>query len=139
MIGRKTGCSSSKLSTCVRNREPIARGNSNADLLEQAAHLVLQIAADADQTGAGNEQRSDRLAVVALDPDLAIPTDPDQLGQPTGVVRIALVHSDRQCGVRVSSIDAHDGQINALKFVPKPTRHGAGFKTDPFRDRRALV
>ena len=47
-----------------------------ADLLEQAADLVLQIATDADQARPGNEQRSDCLAVVALDPDLTIPAQP---------------------------------------------------------------
>jgi hypothetical protein len=47
-------------------------GKQQADLLEQAADLVLQIAANADQAGTGNEQGTDGLAIIALDPDFAI-------------------------------------------------------------------
>ena len=80
--------------------------------------MVLQISADADQTRPGDEQRSNCLAVVALDPDLTIPTDPDQFGESTSVVRVAFVHSHRQHGVGVARVHAHDWKADALEFVP---------------------
>ena len=54
-----------------------------ADLLEQAADLILQITADADQAGSGDEERAGGLAGIAFDPDLTIPADPDELGEPS--------------------------------------------------------
>src|SRR5690242_1874157 len=54
----------------------------------------------ANQSRPGDEQRSNCPTVVAVDADFTIPTDPDQLGKSAGVIRVALVHSHGQRGVR---------------------------------------
>jgi hypothetical protein len=41
--------------------------------------------------------------------------------------------------VRVTGINAYDGQANALQFVPQPTGHRACFKADPLGERCALL
>src|SRR4051812_23847303 len=86
---------------CAREQQP--------DFLEQAAYLVFDIATDADQPSPSDEQGPDRLAVVALDADLAIPPHPDQFSQAAGVVWVALVHSYREGGMRMSGVDADNG------------------------------
>src|SRR5206468_9867902 len=66
----------------------------HSNFLEQATNLIFQVAADANQAGAGHKKRANDLASIALDPDLAVPTNPDEFGEPSGVIRVALVQPD---------------------------------------------
>ena len=79
------------------------------------------------------------LALLALDLYLAIPTDPDQLGETVRIVLIALVHANRQRRMRMTCIDAHDRKTDPPELVPKPARHRAGLKSNAFRMRRSLT
>src|SRR3954469_2611957 len=45
----------------------------HSNFLEQATNLIFQVAADANQAGAGHKKRANDLASFALDPDLAVP------------------------------------------------------------------
>jgi hypothetical protein len=75
-------------------------------LLHEAAHLVLEITADADQAGSRHEQRTDDLALRALHAYFPIPAHAHQLGQTACIVGIALVDADRQCRMGVPRVDA---------------------------------
>jgi hypothetical protein len=96
----------------------MARGKQLAILLEQTAHLVLKIAANADQTRTRHHQRSHHLALCALDSYLAIPAHAHQLGQTFRIVGITFIDPDRQCSTGVPSVDAHHRQVDALQLVP---------------------
>jgi hypothetical protein len=59
---------------------------------EKAADLVLQIAADADRAGTRHEEGADRLAFIALNADLSVAANPNELGKAASIVWITLVH-----------------------------------------------
>jgi hypothetical protein len=53
-----------------------------AIFLEHAADLVFDIAADTDEAGAGEQDRANFLALLALHGNLTMPTDPDEFSRP---------------------------------------------------------
>ena len=52
--------------------------------------------------------------------------------------RVTLVHANGERHVRMASVDADDGKIDAPQFVPEPARHRSGFKADAFGMRRTF-
>ena len=65
--------------------------NDEPEALQQASHLVLQIATQIDQLAAGSKQGTDLSALHALDLGFAVPPHAEQLSQSSGVVPIGLV------------------------------------------------
>jgi hypothetical protein len=55
-----------------------------------------------------------------------------------GVVGVDLVDPKRQCGLRMTDLDADDRQLPCLEFVEQPSRKPAGRHTDPHRPGRML-
>src|SRR5579872_1576599 len=52
-----------------------------AVFLEHAANLVFDLTADTDEAGAGDQDRADFLALLALHGNLTMPTDPDEFSE----------------------------------------------------------
>jgi hypothetical protein len=61
------------------------------EALQQASHLVLQIATQIDQLAASSKEGTDLSALHALDLGFAVPPHADQLSQSSGVVPIGFV------------------------------------------------
>src|SRR3546814_14113436 len=72
-----------------------------AAFLEHRAHLVFQIASDTHQSGSTHEDGSRGLAFLALDGNLSIPADPDELRQATSIILVALEIGRASCRERV--------------------------------------
>ncbi len=109
-----------------------------AALFEHATNLVLKIAPDPDQTSSSDKDGADELARFAPDLDFSIPSDPDQLSQAAGVVRVGLVESHRQSRMGMTGVDTYDRQIEPLELMPQPARHGACLKANAQSRWRAL-
>jgi hypothetical protein len=106
--------------------------------LDHAVDLVFDIATDAYETGASDKDGADLLALLALDPHLSIPANPDKFGKAARVILVALIHTNGECRVRMSSVDADDGKIDAPQFMPEPARHRSGFEANAFGMRRTF-
>src|SRR5258707_2271955 len=84
------------------------------DLLQHTAHLILQVTTDADKPGSRDKDGAENLAGLALDADLTVPTNPNELRKTSSVVRIALVHPDGKSRMGMARINTDDRQIDAL-------------------------
>src|SRR5262250_606016 len=77
----------------------------------QAANLVLESDALADQLLAGNNERANRMRRQRLHMDELIEAGAGKMRQTPRIVAISLVGRERlQCLVGVTALDAHDGQ-----------------------------
>jgi hypothetical protein len=88
---------------CNHAEELMIVAQQLADLI---ADLVLDIPANGHKPGSRDEYRADLLTFLTLDFDFSIPTDAYQFGKTSSVILIALVHANRQGGVRMASVDA---------------------------------
>jgi hypothetical protein len=122
--------------------------DTKAQVLQQTADFILEIALDLHQLGAAVQDSSDLMAGHALDLDLLIPAALHDPGQPDGIVAVILIDLHRQRRLGVTGIDANHRQAQLPKLVPQPGRGRARLETnalglwsfgfDKFRDRLRL-
>src|SRR5665213_3785699 len=110
-----------------------------ADLFQHTAHLILQVTTNADKPGSRDKDGAENLAGLALDADLTVPANPDELCKTSSVVRVALVHPEGKSGMGMARINTDDRQIDALQLVPEPTRHRASLESNPFGSGRPFA
>ena len=108
----------------------LGRADDQADILEQTADLVVDIALGLDQLGPAVEQRPHLMTGQALDLDLLVPTALHDPRQADGVVAVGLVDLQRQRRLGVARIDADHRQAECSKFVPQPSTGRTGLKTN---------
>lgn len=108
--------------------KPSGAWEQQAVLFDDAADLVFDIPADCDQTRSRDKNGPGPLALFALDLHFSVPADPDQLGQSSSVILIALIQVGREYRTCVASIDADDRKVNASELVL--ARHRYRIKTD---------
>jgi hypothetical protein len=93
------------------------RAKLDAKRLERAAHLALELLADAEQSITRAEKRSQPVAGQALDVNLAEPACARKLRQPLGIGGVGLVEPSGQSTVRLAGIDTHHWQIEGSKLT----------------------
>ena len=84
--------------------------DAQAQVLQQATDLVLEIALDLDQLGPTVQDRPDLMTREPLDLNFLVPTALHDPGQADGIVAVALVDLHRQCRLGMTGIDADHGQ-----------------------------
>lgn len=87
---------------------------------QQPTNLVLNLYPNAHQNLTSAEQRSDLIAIPALDLHLLEPAGPDDLSQPGRVVPVGLVGAHLERRMRVARVKAYDRQIMFAQFIPEP-------------------
>src|SRR5437879_1648051 len=112
--------------------EDIECGTSDheTEVLEKAAHLVLEIALDLDQQRPTRQQRSDRVAVDILDMHLLEPTGLRDAGDPNSIVAVAFVdlHLEHRLGMARVDAGPPAGQVACpLSAVTRKTFAQAEF------------
>ena len=107
--------------------------------LHQAAELVGDFLAHADQLGPGCQQSTRPVAVLAFDRHLAIPAGAHDLSQANRVVGIGLVQPHRQRRLGMTRVNADHGQAESVQAAIMPGGHGAGLESDPRHMRRSAL
>src|SRR4030088_3677098 len=101
--------------------EDIERATSDheTEVLEKAAHLVLEIALDLDQQCPTPQQCSDRVAVDILDMHLLEPTGLHDAGDPNSIVAVAFVdlHLKHCFGMARVDADSPVCKIKQTRFI----------------------
>ncbi len=95
--------------------------DDEAEVLEQATDLVLEIALDLDQQGPAVQDSSDLMARDALDLDLLVPTTLHDPSQARGIVPVGLVDLQRQRRLGMTGIDADHRQTKGAQLVSSPS------------------
>ncbi len=107
--------------------------DDQAEVLEQAADLVLEIALDLDQLSPAVQDRPELMTRHTLDLDLLVPTALHDPGQARGIVAVALVNLHRQRRLGVAGIDADHRQTQSPQLMPEPGRRRTGLQPDAQR------
>ena len=83
----------------------LGAADDEAEVLQKAANMVLEIALDLDQQRPAGQQRPDRVAVDILDVHLFEPAGLHDTGDPDGIVAVALVDLHLEHGLGVPRVD----------------------------------
>jgi hypothetical protein len=96
----------------------------------QAAHLVLQINALAQQRLAAGQQCPDVVALKAFHIYLAVPAGAQDLGNAAGVVLVRLVAHGAERRLHMTRLHNHCPEAGIAQTIGQPLCQRTGFKSD---------
>ena len=102
-----------------------------ADGLQHAAHLSVDLGAHGDELMAGAEQGAPLVRGDALGMHLTEPAHAQHVGQAAGVAAVRLGGPHGKGCMSVPCVHAHDWQACRSQGVEQPGRGGAGLQPDP--------
>ena len=113
----------------------LGSADDEAEILEKAADMVLEIALDLDQQRPARQQRPDRVAVDILDVHLLELARLHDAGDPDSIVAVALVDLHFEHGLGMARVDADHRQAKPLELGPEPGGRRSGLEADAYRVR----
>ncbi|PAV66948.1 hypothetical protein WR25_15815 [Diploscapter pachys] len=105
--------------------------DQNAESLRQAAYLVDERGAHADQLVSRDQERTQPVRIHRANSDRPVPARADQPCQPKRVVAVRLVHLQLQRCRSMPGMKTHHRQLSLGQCVPQPHGHRARLDTDP--------
>jgi hypothetical protein len=127
-LGQLLGARGKHVQLCPADDEP--------KILEEPADLVLNISLDLDEQSSADKKGLDRMTVETFDADLFVPTTLHDANDAYSVVTVTLVDLYLQRRLRMSGIDADDGQPHFIQLGPQPRRRCSRLESDPCGMRR---
>src|SRR5262245_20534025 len=113
----------------------LGTADHEADVLEEATDLVLEVSLDLHQQRPARQQRFDGMIIEVLDADLLKPAGLHDAGDAGRVVAVTLIDLHLEYRLGMARVDTDHRQAESFELGPQPCGRWSCLKADPYRSR----